>query len=57
MVAAFAADGGALPRRLRAVRAEAGISAAVSPLRVLDVIAWMGHQAGHQDAGCAGRPR
>jgi hypothetical protein len=53
--AGFAEDGGALPRRLTALRDATAVDASVTPLRVLDVIVWMRHRRPeHQARGCAG---
>jgi hypothetical protein len=45
---------GELEKHLVAIREGAGVSAEVSPLRVLDVIVWMGHRTGHQRQRCSG---
>lgn len=51
----FSADGMALPRTLSEVGARAGISAQVSPLRVLGIILWMRHHRNHRGGGtCPG---
>ncbi len=44
----------ALTQALIAVRETAGVAASVTPLRTLDVIAWMRHRREHQDRGCRG---
>lgn len=55
--AAFAEEGGVLPRRLTALRDANGVDRAVTPLRVLDVIVWMSHRRPeHQARGCVGLP-
>jgi hypothetical protein len=45
---------GQLEKHLLAARERAGISAEVSPLRVLDVIVWMRHRTDHRNPGCPG---
>jgi hypothetical protein len=52
LVGCFAADDGALSERLCAAREAAGVSAAVAPLRVLDVIIWMRHREDHRRGSC-----
>jgi hypothetical protein len=52
----FAEDGGELTERLAAVRVAAGVSPAVSPLRVLDVLVWMRHRPVHLRGACPGLP-
>ncbi|GAB3077494.1 DUF6308 family protein [Micromonospora schwarzwaldensis] len=47
-------DGGALTRRLDALHREAELPAAVSRLRVLDVVFWMRHRHAHLPSGCPG---
>ncbi len=44
----------ALHRELTALRQAAGLTAAVSVLRVCDVVLWMGHREEHRKKGCAG---
>jgi Family of unknown function (DUF6308) len=53
LVRLFAADDGALSKRLCAARDAAGVSDAVTPLRVLDVIMWMRHREDHRRGNCA----
>jgi uncharacterized protein DUF6308 len=50
----LAADGGKLRDELAALRAQSRIPAAVSLLRVLDVILWMEHRHMHQPSSCPG---
>lgn len=50
----LAADGGKLRDELAALRAQSRIPAAVSLLRVLDVILWMEHRHTHQPSSCPG---
>ncbi|MEU8255497.1 DUF6308 family protein [Micromonospora inaquosa] len=47
-------DGLRMAHRLRRLRAEAGIPALVSEIRVLDVVIWMRHQPQHQRKNCPG---
>lgn len=47
-------DGGVLPRRLEELRAEASLSAEISPLRILDVVIWMRHHNEHTKTRCPG---
>ncbi|WFE35606.1 DUF6308 family protein [Micromonospora sp. WMMD975] len=47
-------DGGTLAERLDALHREAELPAAVSRLRVLDVVVWMRHRRGHLPSGCPG---
>jgi hypothetical protein len=49
----FADGSGQLNERLLAARSAAGVPAEVTPLRVLDVIAWMRHRADHRAGRCA----
>lgn len=43
---------GTLPDKLVAVRDQAGVPNAISPLRVLDVIVWMRHHRDHKPSHC-----
>ncbi|PTA46090.1 DUF6308 family protein [Micromonospora sp. RP3T] len=47
-------DGGALVRQLDALHREAELPAAVSRLRVLDVVFWMRHRHAHLSSDCPG---
>lgn len=47
-------EGGVMAQRLRALHAKADLSAAVSPLRALDVVFWMHHREAHCGNGCPG---
>ncbi|MFF5028223.1 DUF6308 family protein [Streptomyces collinus] len=51
---ALRADDRALHRELAALRRAAGLTDAVSVLRVCDVVLWMGHREEHRKKGCAG---
>jgi hypothetical protein len=50
----FRADGGVLAANLQAAHRAAHLPAAVSALRVLDVIVWMHHRPVHRRYGCSG---
>ncbi|GAA4243241.1 DUF6308 family protein [Dactylosporangium darangshiense] len=47
-------QGGVLAHRLAELRDEAGLSDEISALRILDVVIWMRHRAGHAGHGCTG---
>jgi hypothetical protein len=47
-------EGGVLAQRLDSLHAKADLPAAVSRLRVLDVVFWMRHRGGHRGSTCPG---
>ncbi|MDX3862192.1 DUF6308 family protein [Streptomyces europaeiscabiei] len=51
---ALRADNRALHRELMALRQSADLPAAVSALRVCDVVLWMHHRTDHQQRSCIG---